>query len=178
MSKFNCITKELILSGIGGLEGNPKCRITKDRMDIMISTFCRGYNVNKQQLQSTSGFLYYDKYNKCLFLYFHCDVQIFVPNVFVGLKLLRSIFDIYNYKTENVLPYSEIAEIVGLTYEEFIASSDEDTLLDYPDIAEMVSSTYSELTLSMNGILFFTNREDSEIVVSVQKTFGMFNPYE
>ncbi len=73
------------------------------------------------------------------------------------------------------MPYSEIAEIVGLTYKEFMSTpADEHDLLDYPDIVESVSSTYSEFTLIMNGIMFF--EKDSEIVLSVQKSFGMFNP--
>ena len=168
------ITKTLIDVGVCDIfEENPKCRIKLDRVDIMLyGKGLKRYDVTKKSCSLLLNF--------CIsiittIVYFNKDAQVFVPTVSVGLKLLRSIFDVYNYKSENVLPYSEIAEIVGLTYKEFMSTpADEHDLLDYPDVVESVSSTYSEFTLIMNGIIFF--EKDSEIVLSVQKSFGMFNP--
>ncbi len=182
-SKITTVTKTMIDAGVSDIfEDNPKCRITMDRVDIMLhgKRSKSRYIVHQKQLQSCCDFIFFDDYNKSLFVYFSADAHVFVPTVSVGLKLIKSIFNVYNYKTENVLPYSVIAEIVGLTYREFMSTHVDDRssvmsvyLLDYPDIVESVCSTYSEETLIMNGICFFG--KNSEIVMSVQKSFGMFN---
>ncbi len=173
------ITKQMIEDGkdLDQFENNPECRVTTYRDFVFLNGRSgRRVNVDKDKLEYLDDFLNYDYFYKYLVVYFHAFAQVFVPTVSVGLKLLRSVVDIYNYKTEHVLRYSLIAQILGFSYKEFMSISVhvKEDLLDYPDIVKDVSSTYSEETLYLNGLMFFYI--DSKVVFCVKRCIGMFNP--
>ena len=168
------ITKKMIEDGKHvQFENHPECYIKTLRDDVG-----RRINVEKDTLERLEYSINYDPCFKCLFVNFRENAHVYVPTVSIGLKLLRSIVDIYNYKTERCLRYSMIAEILGLSYEEFMSISVplKDDLLDYPSIAEDVPDTYSEETLFMNGIYFVYHDYKNSVVMVVKKSVGMFNP--